>query len=223
MNERRLLIAVVFNSVHLVENSSSKHHKLKQNSVSFTCQRKQVSRCSINCPHKLTCQMEDVTPFPACFADETYYQPFSSRDRFRSRQQLSNDAFQLNSTLLFSDYLCHFHRYPSYKIPMFNFIPMRTRIEILAPRKSTGFMKMKRSENTTLASQKQSKAHSPHWYLQRREGSRNREGSSRTSLDSAAIDLYYYDVHRNFHFLVYSQLFTFALLKTTRPPRSFFF
>ena len=33
-------------------------------------------------------------------------------------------------------------------------IPMRTRVEILAPRKSTGFMEMKRSENTTLASQK---------------------------------------------------------------------
>ena len=49
-------------------------------------------------------------------------------------------------------------------------IPMRTPIEILAPSKSTGFMKMKRSENTTLASQKQSKAHSPHWYSQRREG-----------------------------------------------------
>ena len=32
--------------------------------------------------------------------------------------------------------------------------PMRTRIEILAPSKSTGFMKMKRSENTSLASQK---------------------------------------------------------------------
>ena len=32
--------------------------------------------------------------------------------------------------------------------------PIRTRIEILAPSKSTGFMKMKRSENTTLASQK---------------------------------------------------------------------
>ena len=32
--------------------------------------------------------------------------------------------------------------------------PMRTGIEILAPSKSTGFMKTKRSENTTLASQK---------------------------------------------------------------------
>ena len=32
--------------------------------------------------------------------------------------------------------------------------PMRTRIEILAPSKSTGFMKTKKSENTTLASQK---------------------------------------------------------------------
>ena len=30
------------------------------------------------------------------------------------------------------------------------------------------------------------------------------------------------DVHRNFHFLVYRQLFTFALLKTTRLPRSLF-
>ena len=49
-------------------------------------------------------------------------------------------------------------------------MPVQTRKEILAPSKSTGFMKMKRSENTTLTSQKQSKAHSPHWYLQRREG-----------------------------------------------------
>ena len=44
---------------------------------------------------------------------------------------------------------------------------MRNRIEILAPSKFTGFMKMERSKNTTLASQKKSKAHSPHWYLQR--------------------------------------------------------
>ena len=34
--------------------------------------------------------------------------------------------------------------------------------------------------------------------------------------------LYYWDVHTNFHFLVYRQLFTFALLKNTRPPRSRF-
>ena len=33
-------------------------------------------------------------------------------------------------------------------------IPMRTRRRILAPSKSTGFMTMKISENTTLASQK---------------------------------------------------------------------
>ena len=28
---------------------------------------------------------EDATPFPACFADKTYYQTCLSRDRFRSR------------------------------------------------------------------------------------------------------------------------------------------
>ena len=39
---------------------------------------------------------------------------------------------------------------------------MQTRIEILAPSKSTGFMKMKRSENTTLASQNQNRARHIH-------------------------------------------------------------
>ena len=33
-----------------------KHHKLTQNSVSLSCQRKQISRCCINFPHELTCQ-----------------------------------------------------------------------------------------------------------------------------------------------------------------------
>ena len=34
-----------------------KHHKLTQNSVSFSCQSKQLSRCCINFPHALTCQI----------------------------------------------------------------------------------------------------------------------------------------------------------------------
>ena len=34
-----------------------KHHKLTQNSVSFSCQSKQDSRCCINFPHELTCQI----------------------------------------------------------------------------------------------------------------------------------------------------------------------
>ena len=53
MNNRRLLIATVFHFVHPVE----KGHKLSQNSVSFSCQNKQISRCSVNFPHELTCQI----------------------------------------------------------------------------------------------------------------------------------------------------------------------
>ena len=34
-----------------------KHHKLTQNSVSFSCQSKQDSRCCINFPHELTSQI----------------------------------------------------------------------------------------------------------------------------------------------------------------------
>ena len=34
-----------------------KHHKLTQNSVSFSCQSKQDSRCCTNFPHELTCQI----------------------------------------------------------------------------------------------------------------------------------------------------------------------
>ena len=57
MNNRRLLIAAVFHFVHPVEKDSSKHHKLTQNSVNFSCQSKQLSRCCINFPHELTCQI----------------------------------------------------------------------------------------------------------------------------------------------------------------------
>ena len=45
MNNRRLLIAAVFHFVHPVEKDIKKHHKLTQNSVSFSCQS------------KLTCQI----------------------------------------------------------------------------------------------------------------------------------------------------------------------
>ena len=57
MNNRRLLIAAVFHFVHPVEKDIKKHHKLTQNSVSFSCQSKQDSRCCINFPHELTCQI----------------------------------------------------------------------------------------------------------------------------------------------------------------------
>ena len=58
MNNRRLLIAAVFHFVHPVEKDSEKHHKLTQNSVSFSCQSKQVSRlCCISFTHELTCQI----------------------------------------------------------------------------------------------------------------------------------------------------------------------
>jgi len=57
MNNRRLLIAAVFHFMHPVEKDSKKHHKLTQNSVSFSRQSKQDSRCCINFPHELTCQI----------------------------------------------------------------------------------------------------------------------------------------------------------------------
>ena len=57
MNNRRLLIAAVFHFMHPVEKDSKKHHKLTKNSVSFSCQSKQVSRCCINFLHELTCQI----------------------------------------------------------------------------------------------------------------------------------------------------------------------
>ena len=47
MYDRRLLIAAVFHFVHPVQKDSQKHHELTQNSVSFSCQRKQVPRCCI--------------------------------------------------------------------------------------------------------------------------------------------------------------------------------
>ena len=58
MNNRRLLIAAEFHFVQCsVEKDSKKHHKLTQNSVSFSCQSKQVSRCCINFPHELNRQI----------------------------------------------------------------------------------------------------------------------------------------------------------------------
>ena len=55
MNNRRLLIAAEFHFVHSAEKDSLKDHKLTQ--VSFSCQSKQVSRCYINFPHELSCQV----------------------------------------------------------------------------------------------------------------------------------------------------------------------
>ena len=40
MNNGRLLIAAVFHFAHPVEKDSSKHHKLTQNFVNFSCQSK---------------------------------------------------------------------------------------------------------------------------------------------------------------------------------------
>ena len=57
MNNRRLPIAAEFHFEHPVEKDSQKHHKLTQNSVSFSCPGKQDSRCCINFPHELTCQI----------------------------------------------------------------------------------------------------------------------------------------------------------------------
>ena len=55
MNNRGLLIAAEF--VHPVEKDRWKHYKLTQNSVSFSCQSKQVSRCCIDFAHELICQI----------------------------------------------------------------------------------------------------------------------------------------------------------------------
>ena len=55
MNNRRLLIAAEFQSVHPVEKYSYKQHKLTQNSG--RCQSKQVSRWCINFPHEVTYQI----------------------------------------------------------------------------------------------------------------------------------------------------------------------
>ena len=58
MNNRRLLIAAVFHFMHPVEKDSKKTLEVdKKNSVSFSCQSKQVSRCCINFLHELTCQI----------------------------------------------------------------------------------------------------------------------------------------------------------------------
>ena len=58
MNNRRLLLAAEFHFVQCsVEKDSYKHHKLTQNSVSFSCQSKQVWRCCKNFPHEPTCQI----------------------------------------------------------------------------------------------------------------------------------------------------------------------
>ena len=44
INNRRLLIAAEFHFVHSAEKDSYEHHKLAQNSVSFSCQSKQAKR-----------------------------------------------------------------------------------------------------------------------------------------------------------------------------------
>ena len=60
MNNRRLLIAAVFHFVHPVEKDIKKHHRTswhKTMSASAVKNSKQVSRCCINFPHELTCQI----------------------------------------------------------------------------------------------------------------------------------------------------------------------
>ena len=58
MNDRRLLIAAEFHFVKKQkQQKQQKKNKLTQNSVFFSCQSKQDSRCCINIPHELTCQI----------------------------------------------------------------------------------------------------------------------------------------------------------------------
>ena len=56
MNNRRLLIAAEFHCTSSGKRQL-KNHKLTEHSVSFICQSKQDSRCCINFPHELTCQI----------------------------------------------------------------------------------------------------------------------------------------------------------------------
>ena len=57
MNKKTLLIAAVFHFVHPVKKDIEKHHKLTQNSVSFSCQSKQLWRRYINITREFTCQI----------------------------------------------------------------------------------------------------------------------------------------------------------------------
>ena len=60
----------------IIQHKKNKKRKEKK-------QKPKRSRCNgTNVPCEVK---EDVTPFPACFADETYYQTCLSRDPFRSR------------------------------------------------------------------------------------------------------------------------------------------
>ena len=58
MNKRTLLISAVFILyIQWKKTVKNVHHKLTQNSVSFSCQSKQLSRCWINFTHEFTCKI----------------------------------------------------------------------------------------------------------------------------------------------------------------------
>ena len=68
MNNRRLLIAVEFHFVHPAKKGNLKTSQVHTDSVSFSCQSKQVSRCCINFPHLLTNQSIKIgrRAWPTC-------------------------------------------------------------------------------------------------------------------------------------------------------------
>ena len=57
MNNRRLLIAAEFHFVHPTKKGNLKTSQVHTDSVSFSCQSKQVSRCCLNFPHEDTCEI----------------------------------------------------------------------------------------------------------------------------------------------------------------------
>ena len=92
MNNRRLLIAAEFHFVHSVEKDSQKHDELTQNSISFSRQSKQVSRCCINFPHELTCYSGDYIGVSLTNSRESRVAGAKSRSRVQCRGRGSNVA-----------------------------------------------------------------------------------------------------------------------------------
>ena len=57
MNNRALLIAAEFHFVHPAKKGHLKTSQVYTDSVSFSCQSKQVSRCCLNFTHEDTCEI----------------------------------------------------------------------------------------------------------------------------------------------------------------------
>ena len=92
MKNRRLSIAAEFHFVHSVEKDSQKHDELTQNSISFSRQSKQVSRCCINFPHQLTCYSGDYIGVSLTNSRESRVAGAKSRSRVQCRGRGSKVA-----------------------------------------------------------------------------------------------------------------------------------